>query len=334
MTATETQIAFLDAGRGRIVVRGYDLTELAQRAHYADVAYLLIHGSLPGPGKRSMFANALGDGAMLPRAMQHVVEALPRRMPPLDALRTGISALAGFEPPELLEDPGRGATVTKGVRILSAAPTIVANAYRAGHDLPPAEPEHDLSYPARFLRMIPGAATDDEAVAIFDRVLSCHAEHEPAGATLAARAVASAGGDIYGAVTAAAATLRGHLHDGEIEDAAHRVDPRAALLHVDLLTLAARRDDGAAHVTAYGRAAEVMQRETSLFPGADLPSTLILYLLDIPLELFAPIFLCARTAGLVAHVIEQHGDGISPLRMRYAGPGDLHLPQDFVPAPL
>jgi len=55
--ATDTQISFLDVDHERIVVRGYDLIELARRVHYADVAFLLIHGALPGPGKQAMFAN-------------------------------------------------------------------------------------------------------------------------------------------------------------------------------------------------------------------------------------------------------------------------------------
>jgi citrate synthase len=333
VTATGTHISLLDAERGRIVVRGYDLIELAHRAHFADVAFLLIHGSLPGPGRRSMFANALGDGAILPRAVQQVIEALPRGTLPLHALRTGISALAGSEPPELLEASGRGATVTKGVRILSAAPTIVANAYRAAHDLPIAEPEHDLSYPARFLRMIPGATTDDEAVAVFDRVLTCHAEDGPSALTLAARGVAAGGGDVYGAVTAAA-TLQGGLHHGsDGDDAGHRIDPGAALLHGDLLTLAARHDNGEPAVARYERAARATPHERGGLLAA-LATELILWLLDIPDELFVPVLLCPRTAGLVAHVIEQHDERGAPERLSYGGPSGLRLPHDFVPAPL
>ena len=56
--ATDTELSFLDVEHERIVVRGYDLIELARRVHYADVAFLLIHGDLPGPGRQSMFANA------------------------------------------------------------------------------------------------------------------------------------------------------------------------------------------------------------------------------------------------------------------------------------
>jgi citrate synthase len=373
--ATDTEISFLDVEHERIVVRGYDLIELAGSAHYADVAFLLIHGALPSRGKQAMFANALGDGAVLPEGLRELLAALPRQTHPMDALRTGISALAGSEEPGRLEDPSHGANVTKGVRILAAAPTIVAEAYRVAHDLPPAEPEHDVSYPARMLRMIPGAAADEQAVAILDRVLTCYAEHELANSTLAARVVASSLGDIYGAVTAAAAALKGPLHGGANEEAArmfaaihehegdpaeaaeayvlarlaagervmgfgHRVymrraDPRALLLHGDLLALAERRPDAEPYVAAYERAVEVMQREKGLDPNADLPIGLILYLLDIPIELFTPIFLCARTAGLVAHVIEQHDHNrIYRPRVLYEGPSDLHPPADFVPAPL
>ena len=373
--ATDTQISFLDVDHERIVVRGYDLIELAQRVHYADVAFLLIHGALPGPGKQAMFANALGDGAVLPDGMRDLLLRLPPQTHPMDALRTGLSALAGSEDPAHLDDTSHGANVTKGVRILAAAPTIVAESYRAARRLPPAEPEHDLSVPARLLRMIPGAATDLEAVATLDRVLTCYAEHELANSTLAARVVASSLGDIYGAVTAATAALKGPLHGGANEEAArmfaaihehegdpaeaaeafvlerlaagervmgfghrvymHRADPRAELLLEDLLALAARRPDAEAYVAAYERAVEVMQREKGLYPNADLPIGLILYLLDIPIELFTPIFLCARTAGLIAHVIEQHDHNrIYRPRVLYEGPFDLHPPDDFVPSPL
>ena len=373
--ATATQISLLDVDHERIVVRGYDLIELAQRVHYADVAFLLIHGALPGPGKQAMFANALGDGAVLPDGMRDLLLRLPPQTHQMDALRTGLSVLAGSEDAARLEDTSHGANVTKGVRILAAAPTIVAESYRAASRLPPAEPEHDLSVPARLLRMIPGAATDLEAVATLDRVLTCYAEHELANSTLAARVVASSLGDIYGAVTAAAAALKGPLHGGANEEAArmfaaihehegdpaeaaeafvlerlaagervmgfghrvymHRADPRAELLLGDLLALAARRPEAGAYVAAYERAVEVMRREKGLYPNADLPIGLILYLLDIPIELFTPIFLCARAAGLVAHVIEQHDHNrIYRPRVLYEGPFDLHPPDDFVPSPL
>ena len=373
--ATDTELSFLDVDHERIVVRGYDLIELAGRVHYADVAFLLIHGALPGRGRQSMFANALGDGAVLPEGMLDLLRSLPAQTHPMDALRTGISALAGSEDAQRLEDTSHGANVTKGVRILAAAPTIVAAAYRAAHDLPAAEPEHDRSYPARFLEMIPGAARDEQAVAIFDRVLTCYAEHELANSTLAARVVVSSLGDIYGAVTAAAAALKGPLHGGANEEAArmfaaihehegggadaaeayvmerleagervmgfghrvymHRADPRAVLLHDDLVALAARLPEAQTYVAAYERAVEVMQREKGLYPNADLPIGLILYLLDIPIELFTPIFLCARTAGLVAHVIEQHDHNrIYRPRVLYRGPTDLHPPEDFTPSPL
>jgi citrate synthase len=115
----------------------------------------------------------------------------------------------------------------------------------------------------------------------------------------------------------------------------HRADPRAVLLHDDLLALAARRPDAGPYVAAYERAVEVMHREKGLFPNADLPIGLILYLLDIPIELFTPIFLCARTAGLVAHVIEQHDHNrIYRPRVLYEGPFDLHPPEGYLPSPL
>ena len=84
--------------------------------------------------------------------------------------------------------------------------------------------------------------------------------------------------------------------------------------------LAARLPDGPVYLAAYDRAVEVMQREKGLHPNTDLPIGLILYLLDVPIELFTPIFLCARTSGLVAHVIEQHDLEVALELRRYETP--------------
>jgi citrate synthase len=359
--ATDTEVSFLDIENERVIVRGYDLIELASTVGFTDVAHLLLHGTLPSRGKHALFESGLANECALPFELLDLLGTLPAQTVPMDALRTGLSALAGFEDPEVLAATDHDRNVDKAVRILAKAPAVAVNGYLLPRGLETAVPDPSMQFAARFLSMIPGAATDDDAVAIFDRVLVCYAEHELASSTLAARVVASSLADIYAAMVAACASLKGPLHGGANEAAArmfaeiaspdrtepylleklaahervmgfgHRVykdraDPRAVLLRTDLDGMVARSPDAARMVDIYDRATEVMAREKGLHPNADLPIGLILSLLGIPVELFTPIFMCARIAGIGAHVIEQHDHNrLYRPRVLYIGPRDLHL---------
>ncbi|MEX2274349.1 MAG: citrate/2-methylcitrate synthase [Actinomycetota bacterium] len=361
--ATDTQVSFLDLNTEQIIVRGYDLIELARTVAYPDIAYLLLHEDLPTAEQRTAFDLELRDDAALPPGMEALFRALPPGMDAMDTLRTGLSALSGFEDPRVLADTSHEANLAKATRILARAPAVAVNGYRATNSLELVQPDPELGFVANFLHMIPGPAADEDAVAVFDRVLTCYSEHELANSSLTARVVASTLADIYGAIVAATASLKGPLHGGANEAAAvmfseitsqggssvaeayvldklarqqrimgfghrvymHRPDPRAVLLIEDLERLRNRRPDAADLLRSYEICAATMEREKGLYPNADLPIGLLMYLLDIPIDLFTPIFLCARTAGLVAHVIEQHDHNrLYRPRVLYDGPRDKH----------
>lgn len=369
VVATESGISFLDAEHERIVVRGYDLIELARGSTYTDVAHLLLFDHLPSDEERAAFARQLGDHAHLPEGMADILRRLPSDTVAMDALRSGLSILAGYENAEVLADHSREANLAKAVRIFAKSPTLAANAYRALHGQPFVQPNPGLSYAASFLQMIYGRPADAEAIAIFDRILICYAEHELANSTFAARIVASTFADIYAAIVAAAAALKGPLHGGASEAAArmfaqiasrggpvaaeayllerlaakdrimgfgdrvymHRPDPRAELLKADLDSIAARDPDAAMMVQTYEIVVAVMEREKGLHPNTNLPVGLLLSLLGIPIDLFTSIFLCARSAGLLAHVIEQHEHNrLYRPRVRYVGARDLTVRGDHV----
>jgi citrate synthase len=112
-----------------------------------------------------------------------------------------------------------------------------------------------------------------------------------------------------------------------------RPDPRAVLLKGDLDALAERSPESDDLVRSYEICCATMARERDLHPNADLPIGLLLSLLDVPTDLYTPIFLCARTAGLVAHVIEQHDDNrLFRPRVLYEGPRGEHPDEGFTPS--
>jgi citrate synthase len=366
VVATTTRISYLDVEHEQIVVRGYDLIELARKRPYLDVAYLLLYERLPDAAESAAFRETLRREASLPEEMYRLFALLPKTTDPMDALRTGLSFLAGYEDPAFLADTSREANLRKGLRILARAPIIAANAYRALQDQPFVEPDPALDFSENFLWMILGRRPDDLAVRVFDTILTCYIEHELPNSTFAARVIASTLSDIYAAVVGAVASLKGPLHGGANEAAirmlleiheqggparaeayvlerlhrkerimgfGHRVymrrhDPRAVLLQDFIPLLVDRRPEGRELYEIYQTVERVMLREKGIPPNTDYPVGLLLYLMEIPIPLYTPVFLCARVAGLVAHVVEQHENNrLYRPRVLYEGPRGLRVPE-------
>ncbi len=361
-----TRLSYLDVDLEVILIRGYDLIDLARNLKYVDVAHLVMYGELPDEAAAQSLSDALKSQCELPEDAYRLLELLTRDTSVMDALRTGISFLAGYEEPDLLMDISREANLAKGVRLLARAPVVAVNAYRVLNGLPIVRPDPSLGYAENFLYMIRGERPDGESLEGFDRILTCYVEHEMANSTFAARVIGSTLADVYGALTGAVASLKGPLHGGANEAAismlldihrnggeaaaeeyvleqlrqrarimgfGHRVymrryDPRALFLRDYIESLADRRPEGRELHAIYRTVEEVMLRERGLYPNADYPIALLFYLLDVPVPLDTPIFQCARIAGLVAHVIEQQEDNrLFRPRVQYEGPRGLQAPR-------
>ncbi len=357
--ATETAISFLDVEREEIVVRGYNLLDLARERTYVDVVGLLIDGRLPDDQERAELERRLLDAAEVPPEIWELLQLLPPRMHAMDRLRTAISALGGFDPGGDRVDPGQDRE--SGLRIVAQAATIVANLLRVREGEQPLGPDPSRSFPENFLRMITGRDYSLAEVRVFDQALIAYSEHELPNSTFAARVIASTLADIYGALTGAVASLKGPLHGGANEAVmamlleagdeegierwirerlarkerimgfGHRVymrrmDPRAQLLKETLARLVTERGDaeGQRLLRMCERAERVMHAEKGLYPNLDYYAAPVFYVLGIPIELYTPIFFAARTAGLVAHVVEQHAHNrLFRPRVRYTGPRGL-----------
>ncbi|MBP1960971.1 citrate synthase [Paenibacillus aceris] len=355
--ASETAISYLDVEKEEIVVRGYDLIELAQNATYLDVAGLLIEGTLPTEDERNTLEERIKSEYGLPRNICSILRLLPEQADLMDVLRTGISALASYD--EELEDRSKEANTRKAIRLLAKVPQIVANGYQAKTKRVFVNPREDLSYTANFLYMITGRVPTKMEEDIFDQSLIVYSEHEMPNSTFAARVIASTQSDLYGALTGAVASLKGTLHGGANEAVmemllaagseagletlmlsklaqkerimgfGHRVymkkaDPRALLMKDALAALALEKNQPELYAMCVA-GEEVMKREKSLHPNLDYYAAPVYYLLGIPIDLFTPVFLAARTIGVSSHVMEQHANNrLFRPRVHYTGPRNLH----------
>lgn len=360
-----TKLSYLDVDREEIVIRGYDLIQLADKLSYTDVAYLLVHDEMPDKNGAQHFCDNLRKHSDLPAELYQIFALMPKGTMVMDALRSGISFIAGYEESTSLMDNSHESNLEKGIRLLAQVPTIAVNSYRSLNGLPFVKPDPTLNYTENFLYMIRGARPDSESLSAFDKILTCYIEHEMAASTFTCRVIGSSLSDIYGAMVGAVASLKGPLHGGANEAAinmfldilnnggssnaeeylmkklenrervmgfGHRVymrkyDPRALFLRDYIPLLIDRRTDGPELYEIYQIVEEVMLRERGFYPNADYPIALLFYLLDVPINLDTPIFFSARVAGLIGHVMEQHEDNrLFRPRVQYDGPRGLLPP--------
>lgn len=355
--AAETQISHLDVEHEEIIVRGYSLLELIRSAPYADVVGLLIDERLPDAQRRHELEQEM-IRASVPEPVYKILAMLSPAMHAMDRLRTALSALAAFDPEASTADPERERA--KAPRLIGQIAQIVANLAHVAAGRAPVTFRSDWSFAENFLRAIVMRAVTPQEVRAFEQTLIAYSEHELPNSTFAARVVASTLSDLYGALTAAVASLKGPLHGGANEAViamlleaktpdglerlirerlarkerimgfGHRVymrrmDPRAQLLKEVLADLVKAKGTGELDLVALcERGEQLMRAEKNLYPNLDYYAAPVYYALGIPTELYTPLFFAARSAGLLAHIIEQHRENrLYRPRARYIGPRGL-----------
>jgi citrate synthase len=361
VVATSSGICFIDGDRGILAYRGYDIHDLAPKASFEEVCYLLWHGRLPNRAELGDLQSQLAAGSPLPDG----VVRLMRQLPPseaMDTLRTLASALAHYD--RDAPDQSPAANYRKAVRLTAQMGSLVAAIGRVEQNLSPIDPDPVLGYAANFLFMLTGTRPDALAVRAFDCALVLHADHELNASTFAARVVAATLSDIHSAVVAGIGALKGPLHGGanaevmkmlldfgasapekveatireklakkeKIPGFGHRVyhtmDPRA--VHLRQLSKDLGRRSGQPQWAEMSERIEaVVKAEKKLNPNVDFYSASTYYALGIPVSLYTPIFAVSRTSGWTAHVLEQFANNrlIRP-RAEYTGPP---VPQPWVP---
>lgn len=360
VVAVETELSFLDTAQGEIVLKGYDLIELSKKKSYLDIVHLLLEGTLPNGAEKKALEETLKKNYRIPEAVLDILRLLPASTHPMDALRTGVSTLSGYD--ENLLDRSRKANLNRAYHLLGSVPNIVANSYHLLNGEDPVEPRQDLPYSANFLYMITGKVPSEREERIFDRSLVLYSEHELPNSTFTARVIASTLSDLYGALTGAVASLKGHLHGGANEAVmemlkeagtvekfeemlytklknkekvmgfGHRVymkkmDPRALMMKEALKELCEEKGDHSL-LEMCEAGEKIMAQEKGLYPNLDYYAAPVYWMLGIPIPLYTPIFFSSRTVGLCAHVMEQHENNrLFRPRVQYKGPRGLH-PQD------
>jgi len=363
----ESRICFVDGQKGRLLYYGYDIRDLADHSTFEETAYLLWHGKLPNRDQLAAFSAELAANRPLPKGIVSLLKGLPKETAPIDALRTAVSALAGYDPE--LNDSSRAANVRKAMRIAAKVPTIVGAFHRIRNGQRVVKPNPKYATATDYLRMLTAKKPDKRTARILDIALILHADHSMNAGTFAATVAASTLPDLYSTIVAAIATLKGPLHGGANETAirallaietpekaeeyvlktlaagqkvfgfGHRVyktwDPRALILQDIAKKLSVRT--GNEKLFAIGKAVEeAMVREMGpkgIYPNVDYWAGIVYYMLGLSPDLFPATFAVSRVTGWAAHVLEYWQDNriMRPLDW-YVGPKEsVYVPIDQRP---
>jgi 2-methylcitrate synthase/citrate synthase II len=351
VVAGETEICWVDPNAG-LMYRGYDIHEMAEKANFEEVGYLLLNGELPDQKQLTEFTQQIARDRPVPKEVLDALRLMPKNMHPMDMLRTGVSMLAPFDPE--LNDHSHDANVRKAIRLIAKVSTLITDGFRIQKDEQIIEDKSDLSLAGNFFYKLTGAVPQDWQIRMMDTIFILYADHEYNASTFAARVTASTLADMYAAVTSACGTLKGPLHGGANEESIYMLNAiatpdRAEAWLKDALARKAKimgfghrvyksgdsrvpimreiaRDLGTRvgkenWVPICEKLEQTMEREKGLCANVDLYAAPVFTMFGFDPALNTPIFAASRIAGWCAHVIEQHDHNrlIRP-RSLYTGP--------------
>lgn len=215
----QSAITYLDGEKGILLYRGYPVEELAEKARFIDVAYLLINGHMPNPQERREWSNLLNCHSLIHEDMRHFFSHFPDGAHPMAILSAMVVSLSAFYPEVAQNALGTEAINIAATRLLSKLRTIAAFSYKKSIGEPVVYPRHDLRYCANFLNMMFSSPVQPyeikpEVIRALNAILIVHADHEQNCSTSAVRAVGSAHVNLYAAVSAGICALWGPLHGG------------------------------------------------------------------------------------------------------------------------
>jgi len=338
--ANETRLGDVRGQEGQLIYCGYEINELAGKVSFEEVIFLLWNNQLPKQAELDDLKRQLAEERELPAQVIEFIKSTPRTALPIDVLRTAVSML-GLHDPSLLLDDTLAANQRRAIAIQAKVSVIVAYFHRARNGLDLPKVRKDLGEAAHFLYLLDGTEPSPKKVETLDVAYVLHAEHGMNASTFSARVTISTLTDIYSAITAAIATLKGPLHGGANEGVIHMLqeigepenvdayvertlaekkrimgighrvykvlDPRAP--HLQRMAVELSRELGEPKwIEMSERIAQLMKEKKGLYANVDFYSATVYYSLGIPTDLFTPIFAISRTAGWTAHVLEQLSD--------------------------
>ncbi|SMC96484.1 citrate synthase [Desulfocicer vacuolatum DSM 3385] len=360
-SVASTKISNVDGAKGKLIYRGYLVADLAEKASFEEIIYLLLYEDLPTRDALAQFKQHLLGKRPIDKSVFEFMKALPPSSSPMDVFQAAIPLLARAD--ARAEEKTIDAALESALNIIAGFPTLVAAWERIRNKKAVVSPRDDLDHGANFLYMLKGEMPHPEIMHFFDTALVLHAEHSFNASTFTARQVASTRAHMYASLSAAMGSLSGELHGGanvrvmemlkaigtsdaidpyientlasggKIMGLGHAVyqvdDPRA-----DILAPMSRRLGEIIGDTRWYELSKELEikakkafkthKNMDIFVNVDFYSASLFYTMGIPTDFFTPIFALSRVSGWAAHVIEEQFATAAPKPALYR-PGATYV---------
>ena len=217
--STRSEITFLDGEEGILRYRGYPIEDLAGKASFTQVAYLLINGRMPTAEELKVFDERISAHTLVHEDFRKILDGFPSKSHPMGVLSSMVTALTAFYPRSRDMDRSAEEINMSIIRILAKLPTFAAWSYKNSMGLPFVYPHNELGYCANFLHMmfsLPSKDYHNDPVVVeaLEKLLILHADHEQNCSTATVRIVGSSRASLYVSLSAGINALWGPLHGG------------------------------------------------------------------------------------------------------------------------
>jgi citrate synthase len=219
--ACESEITFIDGGKGVLLHRGYPIEQLAANVSFLDTSFLLLNGELPNPTEKVDFENTIRYHTMVDEQIHDFFKGFPRTSHPMAMLMSVVAGLSAFYHDNLDNDNSEHRKIVAH-RIIAKMPTLAAMCYKHGVGQPFMYPQNDMGFAENFLHMMFGTPCDTPRVSpilakAMDTIFLLHADHEQNASTSTVRLSGSSGANPYACVASGIAALWGPAHGGANE---------------------------------------------------------------------------------------------------------------------
>ncbi|MFQ3287932.1 MAG: citrate synthase [Alteromonadaceae bacterium] len=233
----ESAITYIDGGKGILQHRGYAIDDLAKKADYLEVCYILLNGDAPTKSQYDEFKKIITNHTMIHEKIAHFFQGFLPNAHPMAMLCAVVGALSSFYHSDLdIDDPVQ--RMRSAHRLIAKMPTIAAMAYKYSIGQPFVYPKNDLSYAENFLNMMFSVPAEEYKVnpiiaSAMDRIFTLHADHEQNASTSTVRLAGSSGANPYACIAAGVASLWGPAHGGANEACLTMLEEIGSLEHVE-----------------------------------------------------------------------------------------------------